>query len=192
MRTYRLVLFSTAALAASTIAAAFTATGSGSHSQLASTTTLLAPYSPGWETVAYAKSWPFALATPSLPPNRKVSAVQADFAHLPPPPPPPPPPVTPPPQPVVVQASSYSASSGQNGNVWAELRQCESGGNYADNTGNGYYGAYQFSLATWESLGYSGLPSNAPPSVQNQAARQLQAMSGWGQWPSCSMQLGLT
>ena len=77
------------------------------------------------------------------------------------------------------------------GGVWAELRQCESGGNYAINTGNGYYGAYQFSAATWHGLGFSGLPNQAPPAVQDEAAVELQARSGWGQWPACSRRLGL-
>lgn len=84
-----------------------------------------------------------------------------------------------------------SSQSGSTGGVWASLRQCESGDNYADNTGNGYYGAYQFSLTTWESLGYSGLPSQAAPAVQDQAAQRLQALRGWGQWPACSAMLGL-
>jgi hypothetical protein len=75
--------------------------------------------------------------------------------------------------------------------VWAALRHCESNGNYADDTGNGYYGAYQFSAGTWHGLGLSGLPSQAPPSVQDQAAQRLQARSGWGQWPSCARVLGL-
>jgi hypothetical protein len=75
--------------------------------------------------------------------------------------------------------------------VWAELRQCESGGNYAENTGNGYYGAYQFSLQTWHGIGYPGIPSDAAPAVQDQAAAQLQARSGWGQWPECAQKLGL-
>jgi Transglycosylase-like domain len=78
------------------------------------------------------------------------------------------------------------------GGVWAELRQCESGGNYATNTGNGYYGAYQFSATTWHGLGFTGLPSDAPPAVQDEAAVELQARSGWGQWPACSEALGLT
>jgi hypothetical protein len=77
------------------------------------------------------------------------------------------------------------------GGVWAALRQCESGDNYADDTGNGYYGAYQFALATWRGLGYSGLPSQAPPAIQDAAAAQLQARSGWGQWPACARHLGL-
>ncbi len=79
----------------------------------------------------------------------------------------------------------------QSVGVWAELRRCESGGNYATDTGNGYYGAYQFSLRTWQGLGYSGLPSDAPPAIQDQAASRLQARSGWGQWPACSRRLGL-
>ena len=75
--------------------------------------------------------------------------------------------------------------------AFAGLRQCESGGDYAANTGNGYYGAYQFSLSTWRSLGYAGHPHEAPAATQDEAAVRLQARSGWGQWPSCSRRLGL-
>jgi hypothetical protein len=77
------------------------------------------------------------------------------------------------------------------GGAWLSLRMCESGDNYSEDTGNGYYGAYQFALATWWGLGYSGLPNEAPPAVQDQAAEQLQARSGWRQWPACSAELGL-
>src|SRR5487761_1957677 len=66
---------------------------------------------------------------------------------------------------------------------WEQLRVCESGGNYLENTGNGYYGAYQFSLSTWQGLGLSGLPSQASPGLQDQAAVRLQRRSGWGSWP---------
>jgi len=82
-------------------------------------------------------------------------------------------------------ASPASADS------WSSLRQCESGGDYSINTGNGYYGAYQFSLATWRSLGYSGYPHQASAATQDAAAARLQARSGWGQWPACSAKLGL-
>ncbi len=71
------------------------------------------------------------------------------------------------------------------------LRTCESGGNYAANTGNGYYGAYQFSLSTWRSLGYGGLPSQASPQTQDEAARRLVQLSGWRPWPGCARALGL-
>jgi len=73
----------------------------------------------------------------------------------------------------------------------ARLRQCESSGNYRADTGNGYYGAYQFDLTTWEGLGYQGLPSEAPPAVQDQAAYRLYQERGWAPWPTCSVMLGL-
>jgi len=82
-------------------------------------------------------------------------------------------------------------STSTAGGVWYELRMCESGGDYSINTGNGFYGAYQFALSTWLGLGFSGLPSDAPPAVQDRAAQELQARSGWGQWPACSAKLGL-
>jgi hypothetical protein len=71
------------------------------------------------------------------------------------------------------------------------LRVCESGDNYQEDTGNGYYGAYQFSEATWQGLGYSGLPNQAPPAQQDAAATTLQHEHGWGEWPACSAMLGL-
>ncbi|MGH9068401.1 MAG: transglycosylase family protein, partial [Acidimicrobiales bacterium] len=77
------------------------------------------------------------------------------------------------------------------GGAFAALRQCESGGNYSADTGNGYYGAYQFSAATWHGLGYAGLPSQASPPTQDQAAARLQSRGGWSQWPACSSMLGL-
>ncbi len=67
----------------------------------------------------------------------------------------------------------------------ASIRQCESGGNYGTNTGNGFYGAYQFTQQTWNGLGYGGVPSDASPAVQDQAAAQLLAQSGSSPWPVC-------
>jgi resuscitation-promoting factor RpfB len=75
-----------------------------------------------------------------------------------------------------------------------KLRQCESGGNYQDNTGNGYYGAYQFSLGAWGRLGYSGLPSSAPPNVQDQAIIR-NTINGGGlasQNPGCYYSTGIS
>lgn len=71
------------------------------------------------------------------------------------------------------------------------LRQCESGGNYAINTGNGFYGAYQFDRSTWNGLGYSGTANQASPATQDAAAARLQAQRGWSPWPACSRMLGL-
>jgi hypothetical protein len=100
------------------------------------------------------------------------------------------------PAPTPVKAAVATRAAGDAGDDrdaanFARLRQCESNGNYATNTGNGYYGAYQFSADTWHALGYDGLPSDAPPEVQDEAAHRLQARSGWGQWPACSRRLGL-
>jgi hypothetical protein len=108
------------------------------------------------------------------------------------------PPAKPPAPPTPAAPATYHAApmvapatSPAVGDVWSGLRRCESGGNYAENTGNGYYGAYQFSAATWHGLGFPGLPSDASPAVQDRAAQQLQARSGWGQWPACSRRLRL-
>ena len=77
------------------------------------------------------------------------------------------------------------------GGAFAALRDCESGGDYGINTGNGYYGAYQFALETWQGLGYGGYPHEASPETQDQAAAELQSLYGWSQWPGCSWYLGL-
>ncbi len=71
------------------------------------------------------------------------------------------------------------------------LRWCESTNDYTIDTGNGYYGAYQFSLETWWWLGYEGRPNEASPEVQDQAALALYDYSNWDAWPSCSRWLGL-
>lgn len=78
------------------------------------------------------------------------------------------------------------------GDVWARLAACESGGNPRARSASGlYFGAFQFSLATWRSLGYGGNPVDHSYATQLEAARRLQARSGWGQWPRCSRRLGL-
>lgn len=88
-------------------------------------------------------------------------------------------------------SSAGTATGSAPAGVWAALAQCESGGNPATNTGNGFYGLYQFSLPTWQAMGGSGLPSDASAAEQTARAQALQAQSGWGQWPGCSSRLGL-
>jgi predicted nucleic acid-binding Zn-ribbon protein len=73
---------------------------------------------------------------------------------------------------------------------WAALRRCESGGNYQTNTGNGFYGAYQFDLQTWGTVGGTGLPSDAPPEEQDARAKALYAQRGSQPWPVCGRHLG--
>ncbi len=98
-------------------------------------------------------------------------------------------------------SSSSSSSSGgsstpppnyaSGGTVWDRLAQCESGGNWAINTGNGYYGGLQFSLSTWRAYGGSGYPHQASRSTQISIAQRVLAAQGWGAWPACSARLGL-
>jgi uncharacterized protein YabE (DUF348 family) len=78
------------------------------------------------------------------------------------------------------------------GTVWDSLAQCESGGNWAINTGNGYYGGLQFNLGTWQAYGGTGLPSDASRETQIAVATRLRdATGGYGSWPACSAKLGL-
>jgi len=84
-------------------------------------------------------------------------------------------------------APTYQAPSRQAegvGGLLARVRQHESGGNYAANTGNGYYGAYQFDLRTWSGVGGSGLPSNASPAEQDMRAQLLYNQRGCSPWPN--------
>jgi hypothetical protein len=69
-----------------------------------------------------------------------------------------------------------------------DLRVCESSNNYRTNTGNGYYGAYQFAKTTWHGLGFSGRPDLASKDSQDTAARRLHRQQGWRPWPSCARQ----
>ena len=76
--------------------------------------------------------------------------------------------------------------------MWDALAQCESGGNWAINTGNGYYGGLQFNLGTWQAYGGTGLPSQASRETQIAIATKLRdASGGYGAWPGCSAKLGL-
>src|SRR5256714_296038 len=92
---------------------------------------------------------------------------------------------------LVAGAALAPAAHATTADDFARLRGCESGGNYQADTGNGFYGAYQFDLGTWHSLGYSGVPSDASPGTQDAAARQLQSERGWSPWPACSAALDL-
>jgi len=83
-----------------------------------------------------------------------------------------------------------TSGAGASENDWYRLRQCESGNNYSTNTGNGYYGAYQFDLGTWHGVGGSGVPSNASKLTQDTLAHKLYRERGWSPW-ACASILGL-
>jgi L-cysteine/cystine lyase len=65
---------------------------------------------------------------------------------------------------------------------------CESGGDPRTDTGNGFYGKYQFTLSTWQALGGTGNPAQAPESEQDRRAATLLSRAGAGQWPACARQ----
>jgi len=90
----------------------------------------------------------------------------------------------------VMVGAAAPASAAPSGDAWYRLRVCESGNNYRANTGNGYYGAYQFDVGTWRSVGGGGLPSSASPAEQDYRARLLYQARGWAPW-GCARILGL-
>ena len=87
------------------------------------------------------------------------------------------------PQGQVRQAQATTNYAGVGG-ILARVRSRESSNNYATNTGNGYYGAYQFDLGTWRSVGGTGLPSNASPAEQDMRAQMLYNQRGCSPWPN--------
>jgi hypothetical protein len=82
------------------------------------------------------------------------------------------------------------ASADPSANAWYRLRVCESGNNYAINTGNDHYGAYQFDLPTWHSVGGQGYPNRASKAEQDKRALILYRERGWQPW-QCASILGL-
>ncbi|WP_067819824.1 transglycosylase family protein [Nocardia inohanensis] len=78
---------------------------------------------------------------------------------------------------------------------WDRLAQCEAGGNWAINTGNGFQGGLQFSPSTWTAHGggeYAATANQATREQQIAVAEKVLASQGWGAWPSCSSSLGLS
>lgn len=76
--------------------------------------------------------------------------------------------------------------------TWDALAQCESGGNWSINTGNGFSGGLQFTPSTWAAYGGTGSPENATREQQIAVAERVLAGQGWGAWPACSAKLGLS
>jgi hypothetical protein len=100
---------------------------------------------------------------------------------------PPAPPAPPAPQPV---ATGTGYNDPANPAAWDRLAQCESGGNWAANTGNGYYGGIQFSLSSWQGVGGTGRPDQASRATQIAMGQRLWNQGGWGHWPACTSKLG--
>ena len=128
-----------------------------------------------------------APAPPAPPPTTAAPPPPPPTTAAPAPPPPPPTTAAPAPAPTPAPAPAPVAS----GTVWDRLAQCEAGGNWAANTGNGYYGGLQFSASSWAAMGGGGLPHQASRATQIAMGEKLLAAQGWGAWPSCSAKLGL-
>lgn len=91
----------------------------------------------------------------------------------------------------VAATLSMPAANAVDGATWDALAQCESGGNWSINTGNGFYGGLQFTQQSWNGVGMSGSPATATRAQQIEAGERLLAIQGWGAWPACSAKLGL-
>ena len=92
---------------------------------------------------------------------------------------------------VAAATMSMPAANAVDGATWDALAQCESGGNWSINTGNGFYGGLQFTQQSWNGVGMSGSPATASRAQQIEAGERLLAIQGWGAWPACSAKLGL-
>ena len=124
--------------------------------------------------VTSATSAPVAPATasaqaPAMPPATAASAAQAGA------------PVAP----------AETTNTGTPVSTWDKVAQCESGGNWATSTGNGFHGGLQFTASTWRSFGGSGMPHQASRTEQIAVAERVLAAQGWKAWPACSRELGL-
>ena len=91
----------------------------------------------------------------------------------------------------VVGAKMTNTFSGSFAEALARLRSCESGGRYDRNSGNGYYGAYQYDISTWANWGGFARADLAPPSVQDEKVWETYKRRGWQPWPSCKVKMGL-
>ncbi|MBO9523715.1 MAG: DUF348 domain-containing protein [Nocardioidaceae bacterium] len=88
--------------------------------------------------------------------------------------------------PAVVRVGTKQAPAVSSGSVWDKIAQCESGGNWHANTGNGYYGGLQFNLGTWQAYGGTGRPDQHSREEQIAVAERLRdASGGYGAWPHC-------
>ena len=134
--------------------------------------TMLRTGTPGG--VTSATSAPADAATPSaqapaMPPATAASAAQAGA------------PVAP----------AETTNTGTPVSTWDKVAQCESGGNWATSTGNGFHCGLQFTASTWRSFGGSGMPHQASRTEQIAVAERVLAAQGWKAWPACSHKLGL-
>jgi resuscitation-promoting factor RpfE len=90
---------------------------------------------------------------------------------------------------VVVPFGMAASASAAPAHDWDGVAQCESGGNWHVDTGNGYYGGLQFTQSTWRANGGTGLASNASKEEQVRVAENVLSSQGQGAWPVCGKYL---
>lgn len=95
---------------------------------------------------------------------------------------------------VITAATGLSVFTGGTADAagthnWDGVAHCESTGNWAINTGNGFYGGLQFSLSTWQAFGGKGMPHEASKEEQIRVAEKILAGQGVGAWPHCGAYL---
>ena len=93
---------------------------------------------------------------------------------------------------LIAPGTAAQAKAGVN---WDAIAQCESGGNWKINTGNGYYGGLQFSRSTWKAYGggkYAGTANKATRAEQIRIAEKVLKGQGIGAWPTCGKKAGST
>jgi hypothetical protein len=98
--------------------------------------------------------------------------------------------VSPAPDPAAAPTVAPATPAAADG-TWDKVAQCESSGNWATNTGNGFYGGLQFTATTWRSFGGAGMPHRASRDEQIAVGERVLAAQGWKAWPVCSRKLGL-
>jgi hypothetical protein len=91
---------------------------------------------------------------------------------------------------LLVGAAGLTGAANADPINWEAIAKCESGGNWAANSGNGGYGGLQISAATWDANGGIGLPSQASPQQQIAVAKRIMADQGPGAWPTCASRGG--
>ncbi len=82
-------------------------------------------------------------------------------------------------------APPVAPGGGSSGTNWGAVAQCESGGNWSTNTGNGYFGGLQFLPSTWHDNGGAGNPAGASQAEQIRVAENVKKTQGMGAWPVC-------
>ena len=90
---------------------------------------------------------------------------------------------------VAIPLAMSTGTASATGHDWSGVANCESSGNWAANTGNGFYGGLQFTQSTWNAFGGSGNAANASQAEQIRVAENVLAGQGVGAWPVCGQYL---